>query len=484
MKTILSILFSTCIILGLNAQGALSKRPLEAFSHVIIDVNIRVFLSQSDEASISISENLMDNLITEIRDGVLSIRLKGASDEKIYLKVKSLESLKLSGNAEAYASDTIRGNDFSLEMSGATDVNLLLHMNSVSFNVTGASEANLDGIAHALIGNLSGASDLNAYNLQSAKAQVDVSGSADAKINASESIKGNVSGAGSIYYTGNPAVIDVNTSALGSIKKSNGIAENSDTTRIRFGNKRIIITDENGDKEIEIGDDVLIDGKKEGGRKPRKVRPQTIWSGFEMGINGYLNADNTFSMDSLNSNYKLNYSKSISVNINFWEVHGRIIKNNLFFTTGLGSEINNYRFDQNTRLLPDSTPLLAINEGNLDYDKTKLVTAYLNAPLYLTLATNTFKNGKRLSISPGVTGGWLFRSYQKRVVNENGERNKIRTRDDFNLNPFRLNASLRIGYGSFILYGNYALNSLFQSNEGPSLTPFTIGVRIIGLGKS
>jgi len=113
-----------------------------------------------------------------------------------------------------------------------------------------------------------------------------------------------------------------------------------------------------------------------------------------------------------------------------------------------------------------------------------LVTGFLNVPLYLTFATNKFKNGKRLSISPGVTGGWRFTSYNKRIVNENGDRNKSRNRDDFNLNPFRLNASVRIGYGDFILFANYSLTPLFQKNEGPLLTPVTIGIRVIGFGKS
>ena len=101
--------------------------------------------------------------------------------------------------------------------------------------------------------------------------------------------------------------------------------------------------------------------------------------------------------------------------------------------------------------------------------------------MYLTFATNEFKNGKRLSISPGVTGGWRFTSYNKRVVNENGDRNKIRNNDDFNLNPFRVNASVRLGYGSFVLFANYSLTSMFKNNEGPDLMPFSAGVRIVGL---
>jgi hypothetical protein len=185
-------------------------------------------------------------------------------------------------------------------------------------------------------------------------------------------------------------------------------------------------------------------------------------------------------MDSVNSSYSLNYNKSIAVNFNLWEVHGKILKNNIYVTTGLGAEINNYRFDKNVKMLSDTTPTQVVVESGKDYVKSKLVTGYLNAPLYLTFATNKFKNGKRLSVSPGLTAGWRFTSYNKRVVNENGDRQKSRNKDDFNLNPFRVNASVRLGYGSFVLFANYALTPLFQKNEGPDLTAFSAGIRIIG----
>jgi hypothetical protein len=40
-----------------------------------------------------------------------------------------------------------------------------------------------------------------------------------------------------------------------------------------------------------------------------------------------------------------------------------------------------------------------------------------------------------------------------------------------------------LGYGSFVLFANYALTPLFQKNEGPDLTAFSAGIRIIGFGK-
>jgi hypothetical protein len=40
-----------------------------------------------------------------------------------------------------------------------------------------------------------------------------------------------------------------------------------------------------------------------------------------------------------------------------------------------------------------------------------------------------------------------------------------------------------LGYGPFVLFANYALTPLFQKNEGPDLTAFSAGIRIVGFGK-
>jgi hypothetical protein len=113
-------------------------------------------------------------------------------------------------------------------------------------------------------------------------------------------------------------------------------------------------------------------------------------------------------MDSVNSSYSLNYNKSIAVNFNLWEVHGKILKNNIYVTTGLGAEINNYRFDKNVKMLSDTTPTQVVVESGKDYVKSKLVTGYLNAPLYLT-----FNSGLEIHIVQQTRSERKWRSSKK-----------------------------------------------------------------------
>ena len=483
MKTKIIFTVASLLLLSVSsivAQG-LERKNIESFKEININGTADVYLSNSDEASISAKSDEFRLMNYSVKDGVLELNT-GAVDA-IYVNLTALTSIQTNGSANIYSSDTLKGDQLNILSNGTGNLNLITKYSIISANINGATNVKLSGDAEQLNANVTGTGSLKAYKLKVNNSIVTITGAGNAQVNVSNKLSGSISGTGTLYHRGDPKELEVEVSGAGEIKKSNSLTV-SDTTKLKFGNKTIIILEGEENTEVEIGDDVLVEGKKNGETKSSKPKMPSIWSGFELGINGYLNADNTLNMDSVNTNWALNYGKSVAVNFNFWEARGRILKENIIVTTGLGAEINNYRFENKVKLLSDTIPTIALLESDKDYDKSKLVTGFLNVPLYLTFATNKFKNGKRLSISPGVTGGWRFTSYNKRIVNENGDRNKSRNRDDFNLNPFRLNASVRIGYGDFILFANYSLTPLFQKNEGPLLTPVTIGIRVIGFGKS
>jgi len=477
MKTITFVSALLFTITAL-AQTSLQKIPVEPFNQLEIGGRITVYINPTGEESVSISPEDFKNLSYSVKEGVL--KLNGGSG-KVYLHTKTLNQLSVTDAAEAYSSDTLKGDALRVNSSGSGKSNLLLKFNTVDVRMSGAADVKLAGNAASLNGTVSGPGDLQAYSLQVNEAKITIEGAGDAQINVAISLKSTISGDGTVFYQGSVTQVESNLTGKGEIKRANPLADN-DTTRIRLGKREIIIFDEKGRTEIEIGDEVKI-GEEEKEAKQNKNRRQYIWSGFEVGVNGWLNVDNTLNMDSINTPFALNYGKSICTNINFWETRGHIIKDNFFITTGLGTEFNNYRFEHDTRLIKDAPG----NPAMLDtvaYSKTKLTLGFLNAPLYLTLATNPLKNGKRLSISPGITAGWRFLTYNKLVSEDSEGKRKTRNRDDFNIQPFRLNASLRIAYGSFLVFANYSLDSLFKKNQGPYLTPFSAGIRIIGLGKS
>ena len=72
-------------------------------------------------------------------------------------------------------------------------------------------------------------------------------------------------------------------------------------------------------------------------------------------------------------------------------------------------------------------------------------------------------------------------SRTRQIGTRNSEDIKIIRKDDYNLNPFRVNAHASIGYHNFTLYADYALTPLFENGKDPELYPFTSVVKLVSL---
>lgn len=477
-----AILISGALLLALQAgaQDGLEKRNIGAAQRILVNGDVDVYLKQSTENSLSASADDFRNISYEESDGQIIIN---GGDARLYLNLNEVREIVINGASDIYSSDTLRSRKLVVRSTGNGDGNLLLVADTVDVTISGASDVRLAGKGQYLRGKISGAGDIKAGQFPVSDADVAISGAGDAKIFATNQLRGSVSGAGTLYHVGTPANIDVTVSGAGEVKKANDI---DGEARISLGTRELIIIDRDSpaDTSKDIGDSFrkgFNDGMEQA-RKKKRNKPQSIWSAFELGINGWLNGSNGLNMDSVNSQFALNYNKSVVVNINLFERHAKIIGNNLYLTTGLGTEINNYRYDQNIRMVANSNPLTLVNEDSVSYRKSKFTIGYLNVPLYLTFATNPIRGNNRIHISPGLTAGWRYTSYNKRKMDIDGDVSKNRIRDDFNLNPFRVNASLRVGYGDFVLFANYSLTDLFIKDKGPDLIPFSVGVRLVGLG--
>jgi hypothetical protein len=93
-----------------------------------------------------------------------------------------------------------------------------------------------------------------------------------------------------------------------------------------------------------------------------------------------------------------------------------------------------------------------------------------------TISTNNKKGKSAFHISVGAMAGFKYRTHQKMVYFEDGDKRKPKQFDSFNTNPFRFTAMARIGYKKIGVYANYSLNQLFLKAQGPELYPLTMGV--------
>lgn len=261
------------------------------------------------------------------------------------------------------------------------------------------------------------------------------------------------------------------------------VETNKDGTRVkigRSGNVSVQETDEAirirvGSTEINVADDnVHVDFWKE--RNNNKFRGN--WAGFELGLNGYAkqNYDNFQTKDFMD----LQTGKSITVRLNFLQFDIGLQKGNknIGLLTGLGLESKDYRFENSYSLknINGSTHPLPLAYDEIK--KSKLNILYLTAPVLFEMQFPDAKN-RRFHIGFGVEGGWRISSHTKVKYKHDGGWNKDKDRNSFNINDFKLDAQLRLGYSGFHLFFNYGLLDLFEENKGPKLTPFTVGITLI-----
>lgn len=212
--------------------------------------------------------------------------------------------------------------------------------------------------------------------------------------------------------------------------------------------------------------------------KPHKPSPREFWSGFDFGFNGYMTPGHQTTMAAGFENYNVNQGKSLYMGFNFFEKSIPIYKTNVVLLTGLGLDYNNYKFSNNVSPFGDVD---SSGQGiQRDYIQNRLKTFYATVPFMLGFDfSKPDKNGLHLAM--GVIGGVRVGSYTKEKYSEGSDVIKKNTRGEHDLNPFRVSAQARAGYGDFTLFASYALTEMFRDNTGkPEVYPFNFGISFGG----
>lgn len=243
----------------------------------------------------------------------------------------------------------------------------------------------------------------------------------------------------------------------------------NDSTRMSFKNFDMIIIERN---QCETKPDTI--GKKAEPPKPRDKF--STWEGMYLGVNGFLTPSNSLNIGDANRFLELDYSKSVTFGINFADVKIKIVPKYVTLVTGLGIQWNKYGLKNNYNLYYNADSVYGIEEPIINYSKNKLSATYLQVPLMLEIKTHA-RMSKAFHFGFGVIGGYKLGSNLKQEYNFNGFDSDGKVKGHYQLNPFQLMATARLGYGKhFTVFANYGLMPVFENKKGPDLRPFTVGI--------
>ncbi len=473
--SILFVAFLTATVV--NAQDV-TNREVPEFTGVDVGGVLNVFLTQAPDYSVELETKGIDPLdvITEVEDGDLKIYYDGSFPKgaNIIAKVTApyFEKLKASGIASVKSTGMLEYEIFKLDVTGASKIDLEISTETMSSKIGGASNVYLKGKATVHEIDISGASLLKAEDVDSEVVNVEAGGASKAEVKANSKLTAKLTGTSNLIYEEEPEFFELTLGGLAKAgRKSDGeIIYNDfkDTTKIKFK-----------DREFWVIDDEI--SKKTTAKKKRRTKFKNNWSGIDFGMNAYVNPEQSLRMKPGSEFLELDHNKSWVLNFNLFQKNFPIIKNNLGIYTGIGFGFNNYRLsDKSVTLVYNKEEIDYVIEEDITMSRNKLILSHLNIPLMLEVQTHGPKKYHRFHLAAGMNLGILMTSYISQRYEIDGDKMKRKINENFHINPFRYDATVRIGYGGINLFATYALNTLFKTNEGPELYPFSVGIRIGG----
>jgi len=181
-----------------------------------------------------------------------------------------------------------------------------------------------------------------------------------------------------------------------------------------------------------------------------------------------------------------------SRHFNFYFMYDKPFKTNPHYSLGIGLGYGSSNiFFKNTYVnLKSLTPQLPFTDVSATnhFDKFKLTTTFLEAPVEFRFAGNPVTPDKGIKASVGIKAGFLLKAYTKgkNYVNASGvtlygKNYVMKEVEKHYINTTRFAVTGRIGYGFISIDGSYQFTSFLKSGAGGTINPWSLGLTISGL---
>ncbi len=203
-----------------NDENADQIRDISTFKAINISGNFKLEIEESPNQLLVVSapEEFIQDIITEVKNETLFIHTSEVVLNKqirISLSANNLESIIAKGATEITTNGGIKSENLSMALQGASQVSLNVSIeNQFTLDLEGASQVNLQGKCDIFKIRALGASKIKAENLIARTADVYAADASTVKVYASESFTADASGAAKIDCYGKPEDI-IKTERIG-----------------------------------------------------------------------------------------------------------------------------------------------------------------------------------------------------------------------------------------------------------------------------
>ena len=276
-----------------------------------------------------------------------------------------------------------------------------------------------------------------------------------------DTINVQITGSGDVTLKGRCRMIKAQISGSGDLKMP----------QLQYADSNITAT---GSGEVlSNGHRDAVQHKSHQGKRPVKKNLlfDAHWNGFGAGLNMLLGPGSTANFADDYNFLELRPLQSWVFNFNIADVGIAFDRRHIAgLFTGIGLSWNNYSFNNPVRLVKSDDHRLEgewIDPAVAVVKKSKLGVLYLQVPLMLEVRPT-----RHFNIAAGITGGlrvdtWTTIKFLK------GDSNKMH--NDYYVNPFKLDASLRVGSNFMGFFADYNLLPTFDEAHAPSCHTLSFG---------
>lgn len=272
---LVSWLAVVALMLGLSVQVYASnlidvntqERSLPQFSSVKLTCSADLIITQGNTQKVVVKADsrIIDDLKTEVKDGVLTIEMKrhfagtfNIHVLEVHITVPALHNVLNYGSGDLIIKDGFKATDFNLVIGGSGDFDGDLQVNNMKLSLRGSGDAKFKGVTGdfelSVMGSgdvegsdlqltscvvesmgsgdtelsgetkdltlsSKGSGDFSGYSLKATSANISSYGSGDAVVNVSESIRARLYGSGDVVYKGSADKVSVSTHGSGEVYK-------------------------------------------------------------------------------------------------------------------------------------------------------------------------------------------------------------------------------------------------------------------------
>lgn len=504
MKSFTGILIFFHLLTFAQNEVVREIREVTPFDKIDIGGAFDITLNFGEPLKVEVEarQKVIEDITCEVVDGKLFITSKKINSQtplNLFLTMPSLSQAELHGAVNLHSANQLKADMLTILISGAASANFDLDVATLRTEASGAADLDLKGKAQRHSTIISGAATVHAKNLATETTDADVSGAGTARVNA-KNVTGNTSGAGEIYTEDGERYLNDNEHTIVKVN------EWGDTTYVHLPGTRIEVTETDDTVKVRVGNRVIIVDDEGNVITKRFKNPKFNghWAGFDIGLNGYVTPDFNMNFPKEYEYLDLRMEKSVAVNLNFFEQNIPLAKNQKWgIVTGLGLTFNDYKFLRPTRLSMDSSMLTGYLDQDIDIRKSKLSAMYLSLPVLFEFQTAPCYKKNGFHINVGMLISARLSSHTKKYYNELNEEFNVTRYDpetgqyevvytaispndhkehhygDWFLQPFKFEATARIGWNFLNFWANYSLNTMFRKGKGPELYPWSAGITLV-----